>query len=184
MPRKSPCVINLTKGERAGLEARPRTGRHRIVTLCGPRLYACYWFRVFGLLEAQFRWNARQLLTFCHFGRQRRGSCANSDDEREMLTTTSTSWRIRSVRKPATSRVFDFADLNFRLVFCTVVLRRCRVRAALVDRDLPRRTVVADRLAQEAQRSFTIPPGSQRNTNGLGTSFAVLIQTLFCCRYS
>jgi hypothetical protein len=58
--------------------------------------------------------------------------------------------------------VFDLTELDARPAFGIVVFDRRRVGAALVDRDLFRRAVPLDRLAQEPQRGFAIPFGGQQ----------------------
>ena len=54
-------------------------------------------------------------------------------------------------------QIFDLTDFDVSLMFSIVAFDRRRVGAALVDRDLLRRAMLADRLAQKAQRGFVIP---------------------------
>jgi len=58
-------------------------------------------------------------------------------------------------------QIFVLTDFDVRLVFHVVALDRRRVGATLVDCDLLWRAMMADRLAQEPQRGFTIPLGRQ-----------------------
>jgi hypothetical protein len=58
--------------------------------------------------------------------------------------------------------VFDLTDLDPCLMFGIVAFNRRRIGAALVDRDRLRRSIPADRLAQEPQRGFAIPFGGQQ----------------------
>ena len=55
--------------------------------------------------------------------------------------------------------VFNLADLDGRLSFGIMAFDRRRVGTALVDRDLLRRSVLLDCLAQEPQHGFAIPFG-------------------------
>ena len=58
--------------------------------------------------------------------------------------------------------VFDLTDLDVGLSFGIVAFDRRYVGTALVDRDLLRRSVLLDCLAQEPQRGFAIPFGGQQ----------------------
>jgi hypothetical protein len=69
--------------------------------------------------------------------------------------------------------VFDLTDLDANFSFGIVAFDRRRIGAALVDRDLLRRSVPLDYLAQESQRSFAIPFGGQQKiyrSTGLSTA--------------
>ncbi len=58
--------------------------------------------------------------------------------------------------------IFDAADFDIRFMLRIVAFDRCRVGVALVDRDLLRLAMLADRLTQETQRGFAIPLGGQQ----------------------
>ena len=58
--------------------------------------------------------------------------------------------------------VFNLTDLDARLSLGFVAFDLHRVAIALVDRDLLRRSVPLDSLAQEPQRGFAIPFGGQQ----------------------
>jgi hypothetical protein len=55
--------------------------------------------------------------------------------------------------------IFDAPDFDVRFTLLIVAFDRCCVGSALVDRYLLRLAVLADRLAQEAQRRFATPLG-------------------------
>jgi hypothetical protein len=60
--------------------------------------------------------------------------------------------------------VFDLTDLDARFTFAIVAFDRRCICATLVDGDLLGRSVPPDRLAQEPQRGFAIPRGSQQKS--------------------
>jgi hypothetical protein len=60
--------------------------------------------------------------------------------------------------------VFDLTDLGARFLLGIVAFDRRRVGTTLVDRDLPRRAVPFDCLAQEPQRRFAIPLAVSRKS--------------------
>jgi len=70
-------------------------------------------------------------------------------------------------------KVLDLTDLDAGLSFGIVAFDRRGVGTALVDRDLLRRTIPLDRLAQEPQRRLAIPFGGQQEIDrGTGLSTA------------
>ena len=60
--------------------------------------------------------------------------------------------------------VFDLTDLDAHLSFGIMAFDRRCVGTALVDRDLLRRTIPLDRLAQEPSCGFAIPLGGQQES--------------------
>jgi hypothetical protein len=92
------------------------------------------------------------LSSACHLWQP--DTAANAAQEHRSYTTR---WdTIEHIRK-----VFDMTDFNVRSLLGIVAFDRRRVGAALVDRDLLGRTMMAVGLAQEAQRSPTIPLSSR-----------------------
>jgi hypothetical protein len=69
--------------------------------------------------------------------------------------------------------VFDLTDLDAPLVFGIVAFDRRRAGTAVVDRDLFKRPILPDHLAQEPQRGFAIPLAvGRRSTVALALSTA------------
>jgi hypothetical protein len=68
--------------------------------------------------------------------------------------------------------VFDLTDLDACSMLRTVAFDRRRIGAALIDRDLLRRSIPPDRLAQGPQCSFAIPLAT--NAEGIGLARSAL----------